>query len=42
MFARLPGAAFVDALIHGAETRAQGHGGITDDIAVVHVKRTMP
>ncbi|MDT5013315.1 MAG: hypothetical protein QOH57_4932 [Mycobacterium sp.] len=41
-FATLPGAAFVDALIHGAETRAQGHGGITDDIAVVHVKRTMP
>lgn len=36
----LPGAAFVDALIDGAESLAQEHGGLTDDIAVVRVERT--
>lgn len=38
--AHLPGPEFVDALIEGAEARASGHGGITDDIAVVRVERT--
>jgi serine phosphatase RsbU (regulator of sigma subunit) len=38
--AALPGAAFVDALIDGAEEMAQTHGGLTDDIAVVRVERT--
>lgn len=37
--AALPGAAFVEALINAAETCAQPHGGITDDIAVVRVER---
>lgn len=37
--AALPGAAFVDALIDGAEQRAQQHGGLTDDIAVIRVER---
>jgi serine phosphatase RsbU (regulator of sigma subunit) len=36
----LPGPAFVDALIDGAEARAQAHGGLADDIAVVRVQRT--
>ena len=38
--AALPGSAFVDALIDGAEEHAQAHGGLTDDIAVVRVQRT--
>jgi serine phosphatase RsbU (regulator of sigma subunit) len=38
--AGLPGPAFVDALIDGAEERAQAHGGLTDDIAVLRVERT--
>jgi serine phosphatase RsbU (regulator of sigma subunit) len=38
--AALPGSAFVDALIDGAEERARAHGGLTDDIAVVRVERT--
>ena len=38
--ARLPGPAFVDALIDGAQECAQAHGGLTDDIAVVRVERT--
>ena len=37
--ARLPGAAFVDALIEKVEQRAQPLGGISDDIAVVRVER---
>jgi serine phosphatase RsbU (regulator of sigma subunit) len=37
----LPGPAFVDALIDGAEDRAQSHGGLADDIAVVRVQRTI-
>jgi serine phosphatase RsbU (regulator of sigma subunit) len=36
----LPGPAFLDALIDGAEKRAQAHGGLTDDIAVLRVERT--
>ena len=36
----LPGPAFVDALIDGAERTRQAHGGLTDDIAVVRVERT--
>jgi Stage II sporulation protein E (SpoIIE) len=36
----LPGPEFVDALIDGAQERAQGQGGLTDDIAVVRVERT--
>jgi serine phosphatase RsbU (regulator of sigma subunit) len=36
----LPGPAFVDALIVGAAERAQTHGGLTDDIAVVRIERT--
>ncbi|MBV9640791.1 MAG: SpoIIE family protein phosphatase [Mycobacteriaceae bacterium] len=39
-FAALPGPAFVDALIDAVEQRAQPHGGLTDDIAVVRVERT--
>jgi serine phosphatase RsbU (regulator of sigma subunit) len=38
--AALPGPAFVDALIEEAAQRAQAHGGLTDDIAVVRVERT--
>lgn len=38
--ADLPGPAFVDALIDGAEQRARRHGGLSDDIAVVRVERT--
>ncbi len=38
--ANLPGAQFVDALINAAEQRAQSHGGIADDIAVLRVERT--
>ncbi len=38
--ADLPGAEFVDALINEAEIRAQSHGGIADDIAVLRVERT--
>jgi len=37
--AALPGRAFVDALIDAVEERAQSHGGIGDDIAVVRVER---
>ena len=37
--AALPGPAFVDALIDAVEERAQPHGGIADDIAVVRVER---
>jgi serine phosphatase RsbU (regulator of sigma subunit) len=38
--AALPGPEFVDALIDGAADRAQSHGGLSDDIAVVRVQRT--
>ena len=38
--AALPGPEFVDALIDAVESRAQAHGGIADDIAVVRVERT--
>jgi serine phosphatase RsbU (regulator of sigma subunit) len=40
--AHLPGPAFVDALIDGAEELARPRGGLTDDIAVVRVERTTP
>ncbi|WP_375488203.1 PP2C family protein-serine/threonine phosphatase [uncultured Mycobacterium sp.] len=39
-FAALPGPDFVAALIDEVERRAQAHGGISDDIAVVRVERT--
>lgn len=39
--AGLPGPVFVDALIDGAEERARSHGGLTDDIAVLRVERTI-
>ncbi len=38
--AHLSGPEFVDALIDEAESHAQAHGGLTDDIAVVRVERT--
>lgn len=38
--AALPGPAFVDALIDGAQQLAQPLGGLTDDIAVLRVERT--
>ncbi|ABL04953.1 SpoIIE family protein phosphatase [Mycobacterium ulcerans] len=38
--AGLSGPAFVDALIDGAQQRAQSLGGLTDDIAVLRVERT--
>jgi serine phosphatase RsbU (regulator of sigma subunit) len=38
--AALPGAAFVDALIGEAASRARAHGGLSDDIAVVRVERS--
>jgi serine phosphatase RsbU (regulator of sigma subunit) len=38
-FAALPGPDFVAALIDEVERRAQAHGGISDDIAVVRVER---
>lgn len=37
--AQLPGQDFVEALIEAAESRAQLHGGLTDDIAVIRVER---
>jgi hypothetical protein len=39
--AALPGPDFVDALIDEAAQRAREHGGLTDDIAVVRVERTI-
>ncbi len=36
-----PGPAFVDALIDGAQRLAQPRGGLTDDIAVLRVERTI-
>jgi serine phosphatase RsbU (regulator of sigma subunit) len=38
--APLHGREFVAALVEEAERRAQAHGGLTDDIAVVRVERT--
>lgn len=38
--AGLPGPAFVDALINGAQELAQPRGGLTDDIAVLRLERT--
>ncbi|MEH3134301.1 MAG: fused response regulator/phosphatase [Mycolicibacterium neoaurum] len=38
--APLPDAEFVEALIEHAEARAQQHGGLTDDIAVIRVERS--
>ncbi|MGE0220217.1 PP2C family protein-serine/threonine phosphatase [Mycolicibacterium sp.] len=38
--AALPGREFVDALVDAVDTRAQSHGGIGDDIAVIRVERT--
>ena len=38
--AHLPGPEFGNALIDGAELRAQAHGGLSDDIAMVRVERT--
>ena len=38
--AGLPGPAFVDALVDGAEKLAQPRGGLTDDIAVLRIERT--
>jgi serine phosphatase RsbU (regulator of sigma subunit) len=38
--AGLPGREFVDALIGQAESFAQPHGGLTDDIAVIRVERS--
>lgn len=38
--AAMSGPQFVAALIAGAEERAQSHGGLTDDIAVVRIERT--
>jgi serine phosphatase RsbU (regulator of sigma subunit) len=38
--ADLPGPAFVDALINGAQELAHPRGGLTDDIAVLRVERT--
>lgn len=35
-----PGVDFVDALIAGADARAQSRGGLSDDIVVVRVERT--
>jgi serine phosphatase RsbU (regulator of sigma subunit) len=39
--AALPGPQFVDGLIEEAANRAASHGGLTDDIAVVRVERTL-
>jgi serine phosphatase RsbU (regulator of sigma subunit) len=38
--AALPGQAFVDALIDGAQQLARSHGGLSDDVAVIRVQRT--
>lgn len=38
--AHLPGRDFVEGLIEHAESRAQLHGGLTDDIAVIRVERS--
>jgi serine phosphatase RsbU (regulator of sigma subunit) len=37
----LPGEEFATALVDGAEKRAAAHGGLSDDIAVVRVERTL-
>ena len=39
--ARLPGTEFVKALISEVETRAEPYGGLTDDIAVIRVERSV-
>lgn len=39
--ARLPGAEFVKALISETEARAEPFGGLTDDIAVIRVERSV-
>ena len=39
--ARLPGTEFVKALISEVETRAEPFGGLTDDIAVIRVERSV-
>jgi serine phosphatase RsbU (regulator of sigma subunit) len=39
--ATLPGPAFVGALIEQAESRARLHGGLTDDIAIIRVERSI-
>jgi serine phosphatase RsbU (regulator of sigma subunit) len=38
--AGLPGPAFVDALIDGAQELAEPYGGLTDDIAILRIDRT--
>lgn len=38
--AALPGPVFVEALIDAAAERAQTHGGLTDDVALVRIERT--
>lgn len=39
--ANQPGPAFVDALVDGVQLLAQPRGGLTDDIAVLRIERTM-
>lgn len=39
--AALPGEEFATALVDGAEKRAEAHGGLSDDIAVVRVERNL-
>ena len=39
--ARLPGTEFVKALISEVETWAEPYGGLTDDIAVIRVERSV-
>jgi serine phosphatase RsbU (regulator of sigma subunit) len=38
----LPGQQFVEALMNSVERRAETHGGITDDIAIVRLRRLSP
>jgi len=38
--AATPGRDFVTSLINEAESRAQTHGGLSDDIAVIRVERS--
>lgn len=35
--AHLPGQEFIDALVHGAASRAAPYGGLADDVAVLHL-----
>lgn len=36
--AHMPGQEFIDALVHGAASKAAPYGGLADDVAVLHLE----